>query len=102
MSFALISVLFAAIYKVLPEAELSWSDVLIGAVVTALLFNLGKFLIGLYLAHSAVASSYGAAGALIVVLMWIYYSAQIFLLGAEFTKIHASRRGTPAAVRAVA
>jgi membrane protein len=102
MSFALISVLFAAIYKVLPDAELSWSDVLIGAVVTALLFNLGKFLIGLYLAHSAVASSYGAAGALIVALMWIYYSAQIFLLGAEFTKIHASRRGTPAAVRALA
>ena len=59
---------------------------------------LGKFLIGLYLTHSAVASSYGAAGALIVILLWIYYSAQIFLLGAEFTKIHASRRGTPAAI----
>jgi membrane protein len=101
MSFGLMAVLFAAIYKVLPDAELSWQDVLIGAVVTALLFNLGKFLIGLYLAHSALASSYGAAGALIVVLMWIYYSAQIFLLGAEFTKIHASRRGTPAAVHAL-
>jgi membrane protein len=101
MSFVLISVLFAAIYKVLPDAELSWRDVLIGAVVTVLLFNFGKFLIGLYLAHSALASSYGAAGALIVVLMWIYYSAQIFLLGAEFTKVHASRRGTPAAVRAL-
>ena len=98
VSFALISVLFGAIYKVLPDAELSWRDVLIGAMVTALLFNLGKFLIGLYLAHSAVASSYGAAGALIVVLLWIYYSAQIFLLGAELTKIHASRRGTPAAI----
>ena len=102
ISFVLISVLFAAIYKVLPDAKLSWRDVLIGAVVTALLFNLGKFLIGLYLAHSALASSYGAAGALIVVLLWIYYSAQIFLLGAEFTKIHASHRGTPAAVRALA
>jgi membrane protein len=102
MSFVLTSVLFAAIYKVLPDAELSWHDVVIGAVVTALLFNLGKFLIGLYLANSALASSYGAAGALIVVLMWIYYSAQIFLLGAEFTKIHASRRGTPAAVQALA
>jgi membrane protein len=101
MSFVLISVMFAAIYKVLPDAELSWRDVLIGAVVTALLFNLGKFLIGLYLAHSALTSSYGAAGALIVVLMWIYYSAQIFLMGAEFTKVHASRRGTPAAVRAL-
>jgi membrane protein len=101
ISFALITVLFAAIYKVLPDAELSWHDVLVGAVATALLFNLGKFLIGLYLAHSAVASSYGAAGALIVVLLWIYYSAQIFLLGAEFTKIHASQRGTPAAIRAI-
>jgi membrane protein len=98
----LISLLFAAIYKVLPDAELSWRDVLFGAVVTALLFNLGRFLIGLYLAYSAVASSYGAAGALIVVLMWIYFSAQIFLLGAEFTKVHASRRGTPAAIRALA
>jgi membrane protein len=86
---------------VLPDAELSWRDVLIGAVVTALLFNFGKFLIGLYLAHTALTSSYGAAGALIVVLMWIYYSAQIFLLSAEFTKVHASRRGTPAAVRAL-
>lgn len=101
ISLTLISVLFGAIYKVLPDAELSWRDVLVGAVVTALLFNLGKFLIGLYLAHSTMASSYGAAGALIVVLLWIYYSAQIFLLGAEFTKIYASRRGTPAAIRAV-
>jgi membrane protein len=100
VSFALISVLFGAIYKVLPDAELSWRDVLIGAIVTALLFNLGKFLIGLYMAHSALASSYGAAGALIIVLLWIYYSAQIFLLGAEFTKIYAGRRGTPAAIHA--
>jgi membrane protein len=100
MSFALISVMFAAIYKVLPDVKLSWRDVMIGAVVTALLFSLGKFLIGLYLAHSAMASAYGAAGSLIVILMWVYYSAQIFLLGAEFTKVHASRRGTPAAIRA--
>jgi membrane protein len=102
ISFALMSILFAAIYKVLPDVNLSWGDVLFGAVVTALLFNVGKFLIGLYLAHSAAASSYGAAGALIVVLLWTYYSAQIFLLGAEFTKIYASRRGTPAAGRALA
>ena len=101
ISFAMISVLFAAIYKVLPDAKLSWADVLVGALVTALLFNVGKFLIGFYLGHSALASSYGAAGALIIVLLWIYYSAQIFLLGAEFTKIYASRRGTPAAIRAV-
>lgn len=102
ISFALMAVLFAAIYKVLPDVELAWRDVLFGAIVTALLFNIGKFLIGFYLAHSATASSYGAAGALIVVLMWIYYSAQIFLLGAEFTKVHASRRGTRAAARALA
>jgi len=102
MSFALISVLVAAIYKVLPDAKLTWRDVLVGAIITALLFNLGKFLIGLYLAHSAVASSYGAAGALIVILMWVYYWAQIFLLGAEFTKIHARRHGTPGAVRRLA
>jgi membrane protein len=101
ISFALISVMFAAIYKVLPDVNLSWHDVLVGAVMTALLFTVGKFLIGLYLGRSAVASSYGAAGALIVVLLWVYYSAQIFLLGAEFTKIYASRRGTLAAVRAV-
>jgi membrane protein len=101
ISFALISVMFAAICKVLPDVNLSWHDVLVGAVMTALLFTVGKFLIGLYLGRSAVASSYGAAGALIVVLLWVYYSAQIFLLGAEFTKIYASRRGTPAAIRAV-
>jgi membrane protein len=102
ISFALTSVLFAAIYKVLPDARLSWADVLVGAVVTALLFEVGKFLIGLYLSHSAVASSYGAAGALIILLLWIYYSTQIFLLGAEFTKVYASRRGTPAAKVALA
>jgi membrane protein len=102
ISFVLIAVLFAAIYKVLPDTRLAWRDVFVGAVVTALLFTIGKFLIGIYLGHSAMASSYGAAGALIMVLLWIYYSAQIFLLGAEFTKVYASRRGTPAAVRAVA
>jgi membrane protein len=102
MSFALISVIFAAIYKVLPDAKLSWRDVLIGAVVTALLFNLGKFLIGLYLAHSAPSVELRGGGRSHVILTWVYYSAQIYLLGAEFTKIYASRRGTPAAVRAVA
>jgi len=101
VSFALISVMFAAIYKVLPDVNLSWHDVLVGAVMTALLFTVGKFLIGLYLGRSMIASSYGAAGALIVALLWIYYSVQIFLLGAEFIKIYASRRGTPAAIRAL-
>jgi membrane protein len=101
VSFTLISVLFAAIYKVLPDVKMLWHDVLVGAVITSLLFTLGKFLIGLYLGHSAVASSYGAAGALIIVQLWIYYSVQIFLLGAEITKIYASHRGTPAAIHAV-
>jgi len=94
ISFALISVLFAAIYKVLPDKDLEWRDVLVGAVVTTFLFNIGKFLIGLYIGSSEVASSYGAAGALIVALLWIYYSAQIFLLGAEFTKVYAHHHGS--------
>jgi membrane protein len=94
ISFALNSVLFAAIYKVLPDKNLEWQDVLVGAVVTAFLFSIGKFLIGLYIGSSAVASSYGAAGALIVALLWIYYSTQIFLLGAEFTKVYAHHHGS--------
>ena len=94
ISLALISALFAAIYKVLPDKQLDWRDVTIGAIATALLFNLGKLLVGLYIGSSSVASSYGAAGALIIVLLWIYYSAQIFLLGAEFTKVYAAHRET--------
>lgn len=93
-SFALIAAMFAAIYKILPDKRLDWRDVLVGAVATALLFTVGKTLIGLYIGSSAIASSYGAAGALIVVLLWIYYSAQIFLLGAEFTKAYAHRHGS--------
>jgi membrane protein len=94
VSLVLISVLFAAIYKVLPDRHLEWIDVAVGAVVTALLFNIGKSLIGWYLGSSAVASSYGAAGALIVLLLLVYYSAQIFLLGAEFTKAYANLHGS--------
>ena len=94
VSFALISVLFAAIYKVLPDTPLKWRDVIVGAVITAALFTVGKSLIGWYIGSSAVASSYGAAGALIVLLLWVYYSAQIFLLGAEFTKVFANRHGS--------
>jgi membrane protein len=94
ISLILISLLFAAIYKVLPDRHLEWRDVAVGAVVTALLFTIGKSLIGWYIGSSATASSYGAAGALIVLLLWVYYSAQIFLLGAEFTKAYANRHGS--------
>ncbi len=96
VSLVLIAILFAAIYKVLPDRPIEWRDVLVGAVVTAVLFTVGKSLIGWYIGSSAVASSYGAAGALIVLLLWVYYSAQIFLLGAEFTKVYATgRTGLP-------
>ncbi len=94
MSFGLITLLFGAIYKVLPDRRIEWHDVLIGALATALLFTIGKSLISLYIGSSAVASSYGAAGSLIVVLLWIFYSVQIFLLGAEFTKVYASHHGS--------
>ncbi len=94
ISLLLLAVLFAAIYKVLPDRTLKWADVTVGAVVTAILFTIGKSLIGWYIGSSAVASTYGAAGGLIVLLLWVYYSAQIFLLGAEFTKIYANRHGS--------
>jgi membrane protein len=94
VSFALISLLFAMIFKVLPDVRIAWRDVWIGAAATALLFTLGKFLIGFYLAKSSVASTYGAAGSLVIVLLWIYYSAQILFLGAEFTQVYASRFGS--------
>jgi membrane protein len=94
VSLALISFLFAAIYKILPDRDLEWRDVVTGAIVTSVLFTIGKALISWYIGSSAVASSFGAAGALIVLLLWVYYSAQIFLLGAEFTKIYANRHGS--------
>jgi membrane protein len=96
ISFGLISVLFAAIYKVLPDKRLLWGDVIIGAIATSFLFTIGKSLIGWYLGSSAVSSTYGAAGALIIVMLWTYYSSQIFLLGAEFTKVYAGRHGSHA------
>jgi membrane protein len=94
VSIALISFLFAAIYKVLPDRTLEWRDVVVGAIVTAVLFSVGKSLISWYIGSSAVASSFGAAGGLIVLLLWVYYSAQIFLLGAEFTKVYANTHGS--------
>jgi len=93
-SFGVIACLFAVIYKMLPNVVLSWRDVWIGAVVTAALFSLGKFAIGLYLGNSAVASGFGAAGSVIALLLWVYYSAQIFFLGAEFTRQYTLRFGS--------
>ena len=89
ISFGVIACLFAVIYKTLPDAPLSWRDVWIGAAFTAGLFSLGKYLIGLYLGNSGVASSFGAAGSVIALLLWVYYSALIFFLGAEFTRQYA-------------
>jgi membrane protein len=86
ISFGVIASLFAVIYKTLPDAPLSWPDVWIGAAFTAVLFSLGKYAIGLYLGNSGVASSFGAAGSVIALLLWVYYSAQIFFFGAEFTR----------------
>jgi membrane protein len=93
-SFAVITVLFAAIFKVLPNVKLAWGDVWVGAAVTSLLFWIGKWLIGIYIGRSSVASPFGAAGTLIIVIVWVYYSAQIFFLGAEFTRAYALRYGS--------
>jgi len=93
VSLGVISVMFAMIYKLLPDVDLAWSDVWVGGLVTAGLFTLGKFLIGLYLGTSSLASSYGAAGSVIVLLVWVYYSAQVVLLGAEFTREYVKEFG---------
>jgi membrane protein len=92
-SFAMISGIFALIFKVIPDAEVRWKDVWLGAVVTGALFTLGKFLLGIYLGKAALASSYGAAGSLVALVVWVYYASQILFLGAEFTQINARRRG---------
>ena len=94
ISVVLLAILFGAIYKLLPDRSLQWNDVIIGALITSVLFNIGKSLIAWYLGSSAIASSYGAAGGLIVLLLWVYYSAQIFLLGSEFTKTYANQHGS--------
>ena len=94
VGFAVVTVLFALMYKILPRVHIRWRDVWIGSVVTALLFSVGKFLVGLYVGRTSVASGFGAAGSLAVLLLWVYYSAQIFLLGAEFTWVYAHRYGS--------
>jgi len=93
-SFALVVVLFGTIYKVLPSVRIAWRDVLIGALVTALLFTIGKFAIGAYLGNSGLAGTYGATGSVVLLLVWVYYSAQIFLFGAEFTRSYAYQLGS--------
>ena len=93
VSFAFVTLLFALIYKYLPDVEIRWKDVWVGAIITALLFTLGKFFIGLYLGRGSLGSTYGAAGSLIVFLAWVFYSAQILLFGAELTQVYARKYG---------
>lgn len=92
-SLAVVTLLFALIFKVIPDAKVAWRDVWLGAAVTALLFTIGKQLLGLYLGKAAVGSSYGAAGSIVVLVVWVYYAAQILFFGAEFTQVQARRRG---------
>lgn len=94
ISIGVITVLFALMFKFLPDAEIAWRDVWLGAFVTAILFSIGKTAIGIYLGNSSVGSSFGAAGSLILLLLWIYYSAQIFFFGAEFTQVYANNYGS--------
>ncbi|WP_427184080.1 YihY/virulence factor BrkB family protein [Bordetella bronchialis] len=99
VALAIMTVLFAMIYRFMPRASVAWHDVWTGAFVTAVLFEIGKFLIGLYVGKASVASSYAAAGSLVVVLIWVYYAAQVFLLGAEFTWVYANEHGSRRGVR---
>jgi membrane protein len=94
VSFVLMIVLIGVIYKILPDARIAWKDVWVGASITALLLAGGRYLITLYLARSSLRSIYGAAGSLVMFLLWVYYSAQIFLFGAEFTQVYARRHGS--------
>ena len=94
ISFVLITVIFAVMYRYVPDLKLRWNDVWIGAAATAALFTVGKYAIGLYLGKAAVGVEYGAAGSVIVFIVWVYYSAQIFYMGAEFTKVYARRHGS--------
>lgn len=102
VSIGITTLLFAMIFKFMPTAPIRWHDVWIGAAVTAVLFEVGKFAIGLYLGKSGMNESYAAAGSLVVLLAWVYYAAQIFLLGAEFTKVFANEHGSVAGAQAVA
>ena len=94
LAFAVTTVLFGLIYKVLPDVKIAWSDVWIGAIITSLLFSIGRFLLGLYLGNSGFGSTYGAAGSVVIILAWVYYAAQILFFGAEFTQVYARRYGS--------
>jgi membrane protein len=94
-SMGLIALLFALVFKVIPDVKIRWRDVALGSIVTAALFTLGKFLIGLYVGKAGVASPYGAAGSLVVIVVWVYYSAHILFIGAEFTQVHTRAMGVP-------
>ncbi|MBW4545336.1 MAG: YihY/virulence factor BrkB family protein [Symplocastrum torsivum CPER-KK1] len=93
VSFSIVTLLFAMIFKILPDAKIAWKDVWMGAAITAVLFNIGKSLLGFYLGHTTFASAYGAAGSLVIILTWVFYSAQILFLGAEFTQVYTRRWG---------
>jgi membrane protein len=100
LSFLLVTLLFAMIYKVLPDVKIAWSDVWVGSAITAILFTLGKFLFSLFLARSSISSAYGAASSLAIILMWVYYSAQLLFIGAELTQVYANRYGSQVKPRA--
>src|SRR5687767_15413401 len=93
LSLAVVTLLFSTIYKFLPDAKIRWRDVWVGSIVTALLFSLGKWLIGLYLGNSNIATIYGAAGTVVVILTWVFYSSQILFFGAIFTLIYSRKFG---------
>ena len=99
IALGLVSALFATIFKVLPDVVLGWRDVVLGAIVTALLFSVGRYGIALYLAHTATASTYGAAGSVVLILLWVYYSSLLLLFGAAFTKVYFEARGNPVVPR---
>jgi len=100
LSFLLFGMVFAAIYKVVPSISLQWGDVIVGAAITSFLFTVGKLLIGIYVGKASFRSSYGAAGSAVVLLVWVYYSTQLFFLGAEFTKVYARKFGSRPSVNA--
>jgi membrane protein len=94
-SVIVITALFGMIFKMLPDAEIRWRDVWVGALVTSILFSIGKFVIGMYIGKAGIGTGYGAAGSIVILITWVYYSAQLLYFGAEFTQVHAKHRGTP-------